>query len=78
MDTTPYLLGKIQYGKLRSLHVNLMHKKILYRTSIPINNSLGIREFTALLQTNETERVGKGVNHFMPQLKLSDEWDIVI
>ena len=77
VDTTPYLLGNIQYGKLRSLHVNLMREEIFYRTNVPIDNSLGIRALTALLRTNETERAGNEVNFFMPQVKLSDEWDVI-
>ena len=68
VDTTPYLLGKIQYGKLRSLHVNLMRDELLHRTTIPIDNSLGIRALAALLRTHENERVGNTVNYFMPQL----------
>ena len=76
VDTTPYLLGKIQYGKLRSLHINLMREEILHRTNIPIDNSLGIRALAALLRTHENERVGNEVKFFMPQLKSSDEWDV--
>ena len=54
-----------------------MREEILYRTNIPIDNSLGIRTLAALLQINKNERVDKDVNFFMPQVKLSNEWDII-
>ena len=59
VDTTPFLLGKIQYGKLKTIHVPLIREEIQYRTNTIPDEKSGIRALTSILQANEKEATGE-------------------
>ena len=77
VDTTPFLLGKIQYGKLKSIHIPLVKQEIVFRTQQQIiDDKLGICALTLLLRGNEMERTGKDVKFFEPLSKPVEDWGI--
>ena len=58
-DITPLLLGKIHYGKLKSVHFNLVCQEIEARTQKVPDESLGIQALTKILRTDEKTQLVK-------------------
>ena len=66
----PFLLGKIQDGKLKAAHIPLMKDEIVFRTQQVINDKLGIRALALILCNFKKGQTGK-------DSKRAEDWNIV-
>ena len=72
----PFLLGKIQYGKLKTIHIPLVKGEIVFRIQQVIDDTLGIRALTLILRNNEKEKTGKDLKFFEPHSKPAEDWNV--
>ena len=73
VDTTAFLLGKNQYGKLKNIHLNLVRDEIEFRTKDIPDNKIGIRGLTSILRINEKEITSKDLKYFILKHKPVEE-----
>ena len=76
VDTTPLLLGTIQYGKLQTIHVDLVRNEIVLRTQQVVNISLVIRALTTILREDEFFFTGHDLKYFKPKTKPAEDWNV--
>ena len=72
----PFLLGKIHYGKLKSVHISLVRQEIEARTQQVPDVLLVIQALTKILRTNEKNATGKDLKYFDPKVIPAEEWDV--
>ena len=71
----PFLLGKIHYSKLKSVHISLVRQEIEAWTQQVPDVFLGIRALTKIIRTDEKNATGKDLKCFEPEVKPAEEWD---
>ena len=76
VDMAPFLLGKIQYGKFKTIHIPLVKREIAFRTQQAIDDTLGIRALTLILRNNKKEKKGKDLKFCKPHSKPGKDWDV--
>ena len=64
VDMTTFLLGKIQNGKLNTIHILLVKGEIVFRTQQLIDDTLGIRALALIIRKNEKKKLGKDLIFF--------------
>ena len=76
VDGTPFLLGIIQYGKLKTIHIPLVIDEILLRTQQAVDPSIGIRKLTAIIREDEKRITKQDLKYFKPKSKPGEDWKI--